>query len=163
MKIMDRTQNVLEGFYPPIPFWHEKRENITTLLEFFAYLPLISPLDLYNVMMQTIGKKHHRDFYFPSKDGALEDEIIARLTYCVSKIPKSPAKEYADWMYHQIRKIRDSQKYEWENPPLELKKAYCELIDERLDVCYEYERFMKKYAIFQNKLSSCEKKKGKTS
>lgn len=74
-------KNYEDTFYPPSITECE----VTTLLQFLVYLPVLSEQDVLNILSQFNGKFE-----------GCELEILKSLNTCIAKIPQSNAKAYAD-------------------------------------------------------------------
>ena len=74
-------KNYEDTFYPPVIAECE----VTTLLQFLVYLPLLSEQDVLSVLSQFNGQFE-----------GCELEILKSLNTCITKIPQSKAKAYAD-------------------------------------------------------------------
>ena len=70
-----------DACYPP-KFEHY---SVTTLMQFLVYLPLIKPQLLLD-SLQRIGGSY----------AGYESYVMKQINFCISKIPQSPAREYAD-------------------------------------------------------------------
>ena len=74
-------KNYEETFYPP----EITEYDVSTLLQFLVYLPLLPEQDVLNIL-----------FKFSGKFEGHELEILKSLNNCINKIPQSKAKAYAD-------------------------------------------------------------------
>lgn len=80
--------------YPPQLEYY----GVSTLLQVLLYLPLIRPQNLFDALQRIEG-------YFKGN----ETYVLDQVNWCISQIPASPAKEYAD---EYLRKLQSDTHYE---------------------------------------------------
>lgn len=89
------AENITATYYPPVHYLY----NISTLIEFLIYLPLIDHRNLYhNLISAVAGCVFDSELYISSKI----DNLVRR-------IPDSPEKKFADFTFSKIRAIREGK------------------------------------------------------
>ncbi len=115
-------KNYEDTFYPPAITDCE----VTTLLQFLVYLPLLPEQDVLNILSQFNGKFE-----------GCELEILKSLNTCIAKIPQSTAKAYADLQAQRLSRTAYMRRAKQAEPG-----DYCE--EEQLDGSDEYTERIKR-------------------
>ena len=135
---------IINTYYPP----NYSDHTISSLLEFLLYLPLIAPMDLKECLCRIDGDIVDNENYICN----LMDKLVCA-------IPESPAKQFADIEYAQIRKKRAQHT---------ISKLVCDLSDpddvqslsekhdaytEILQLQYHFEKALKKISSLKDSIN----------
>lgn len=118
-----------DACYPP----GLERYRVTTLLQFLAYLPLLQPETILDSLERIDGAFKGNESY-----------ILKQINICISRIPDSPAKEYADHCARYLSRDAYLQKKEDDNQGNLVRSGYEEYHAKikRLDSFYRHYRMM---------------------
>lgn len=106
---------------------------VTTLMQFLVYLPLLQPRYIIDSLLRIDGTFNGYESY-----------VLKQINFCISKIPPSPAKEYADNCAKQLSRDVYMKSKQAGNLELDLEKGYDEYISKikQLDTFFKCYRMM---------------------
>lgn len=110
---------VFKSYYPPKVY----DLKISTLLEFIVYLPLIEPWALYSALQRIGGVFDRHEIYISEKIGDI-----------IRDLPKSPEKDYADYVYSILQQRNETHAIDlssYSDEILDNYNAYNDLIEKK--------------------------------
>ncbi|MBR2890616.1 MAG: helix-turn-helix transcriptional regulator [Oscillospiraceae bacterium] len=124
-----------DACYPP----EFERYRVTTLLQFLAYLPLLQPENILDSLLRIDGSFEGNESY-----------ILKQINFCVSRIPDSPAKEYANNCAQCLSRDSYLQRKRNDNQGALVGSGYEEYRAKikQLDSFYKYYRMMVDNSIY---------------
>lgn len=106
---------------------------VTTLMQFLVYLPLLQPQHILDSLLRIAGAFSGDESY-----------VLKQINFCISKIPASSAKEYADKCAERLSR-EEYMKYKQDiRADVELGEDYEEYLEKikRLDTFFKCYRMM---------------------